>query len=119
MVFAAVRAKYTGRIAATTLVANAELAQSYRHHARWARSRPGASCMGGAIAESWCIVPAYVPPAHQKPQMNTRIAVPADAPGLAELHMETLPGDRSEEHTPELQSSFGISYAAVCLNKDA
>ncbi len=28
--------------------------------------------------------------------MTTRVAVPADAPALAELHMETLPGDISD-----------------------
>src|ERR1043166_6296286 len=29
----------------------------------------------------------------------------------------TSPGDRSEEHTSELQSRFGISYAVFCLKK--
>src|ERR1043166_4910744 len=28
-----------------------------------------------------------------------------------------VPGDRSEEHTSELQSRFGISYAVFCLKK--
>src|SRR3546814_6322326 len=33
------------------------------------------------------------------------------------LVMEPLPGDRSEEHTSELQSLMRISYAVFCLKK--
>jgi ribosomal protein S18 acetylase RimI-like enzyme len=42
--------------------------------------------------------------------VNTRIAVPADAPGLAELHMETLPGDVSD-FTPLGRSVVRRFYA--------
>ena len=42
--------------------------------------------------------------------MNTRVAVPADAPALAELHMETLPGDVSD-FTPLGRSVVRRFYA--------
>lgn len=42
--------------------------------------------------------------------MNTRLAVPADAPALAELHMETLPGDVSD-FTPLGRSVVRRFYA--------
>src|SRR3546814_6334680 len=38
--------------------------------------------------------------------------------GAEEARLEMLaPGDRSEEHTSELQSLMRISYAVLCLNK--
>src|ERR1043166_9814691 len=44
------------------------------------------------------------------------------SPGAAESqshgpHPERILHDRSEEHTSELQSRFGISYAVFCLKK--
>lgn len=58
--------------------------------------------------------------------MNTRLAVPGDAPALAELHMETLPGDVSD-FTPLGRSvvrrfyvnAIGRGAATVCLAEDA
>src|SRR3546814_9097702 len=36
---------------------------------------------------------------------------------IARLSDKTIPGDRSEEHTSELQSLVRISYAVFCLKK--
>ena len=53
---------------------------------------------------------AYVTNPLEPPRVNTRLAVPADAPALAELHMETLPGDVSD-FTPLGRSVVRRFYA--------
>src|SRR3546814_1288663 len=50
------------------------------------------------------------------------VALLANGPGIAgaAMHMDHLrdsAGDRSEEHTSELQSLMRISYAVFCLTK--
>ena len=38
--------------------------------------------------------------------------------GWTAVELPQLPTIRSEEHTSELQSRFGISYAVFCLKKE-
>src|SRR3546814_8226739 len=53
--------------------------------------------------------PTYGPP-------NWR-PTPSDCPSPTTMSAPISPGDRSEEHTSELQSLMRISYAVFCLKK--
>lgn len=72
------------------------------------------------------MVAVYVPSPAEPPRVNTRLAVPADAPALAELHMETLPGDVSD-FTPLGRSVVRRFYAnaiaraaaTVCVGEES
>src|SRR3546814_5611480 len=46
-----------------------------------------------------------------------RVHIRAEAEDLAQEVFARLVARRSEEHTSELQSLMGISYAVYCLNK--
>src|SRR3546814_5525539 len=50
-------------------------------------------------------------------EMNAHPIVPLGAPGAPPVALRTLGGQRSEEHTSELQSLMRISYAVFCLKK--
>src|SRR3546814_10216590 len=49
------------------------------------------------------------------PLARARLGVTAATPGLSIVHMRCMDGQRSEEHTSELQSLMRISYAVFCL----
>jgi len=71
-------------------------------------------------------VAAHVPNPVDPPGVNTRLAVPADAPALAELHIQTLPAGVSD-FTPLGRSVVRRFYAnaiargaaTVCVAEDA
>src|SRR3546814_7047302 len=50
----------------------------------------------------------------QRCARSTGVSVPAR---ICPASSTTLPGERSEEHTSELQSLMRISYAVFCLKK--
>src|SRR3546814_4920363 len=63
-------------------------------------------------------------PQRRKERIDVRDGAPADesdrpaeATGKALEHAAQVAGDRSEEHTSELQSLMRISYAVFCLKK--
>src|SRR3546814_4416739 len=53
-------------------------------------------------------------PPHERMSM---LIVPTDTPGVGFIRHSQTMGDRSEEHTSELQSLMRISYAVFCLKK--